>query len=92
VLFPFAIDDVVAEAAGGDERGVLRHLAGALQEVALGQVAHKERRSNDVEIALGERRARFEVLTQHAERAVWQPRDFRRHRSGLHHDSTGGLK
>lgn len=43
-------------------------------------------------IALGERRARFEVLTQHAERAVRGLRGFWRHGSGLHHDSTGGLK
>ena len=42
VLFAFGVDDVAAQAPRGDEGGVRRHLAGALEELAGTKSSRKE--------------------------------------------------
>jgi hypothetical protein len=60
-LFAFGIDDVVAQAAGCDERCVSRDVAGTLKEFAGRQSFEKKDRPNQIEVAGVERGPRFEI-------------------------------
>jgi len=68
VLFALGVDDVVAEAAGGHERGVLCDIAGSLQELTGAEPPVQKRGPDDGEIFGAERRPGFEVRAKDVER------------------------
>jgi len=76
VFLAFGVDDVVAKAPRRDERGIARDVAGALQEVTGREVPDEEHRPDDIEIRVGEHRARREVVAQHGERVVRGTQSF----------------
>ena len=67
VLFAFAVDHVAAQEPGGDERGVRRHVAGALQELTGRKRPGKEECFEKGELFPGELSSTLEVRAQGVE-------------------------
>src|SRR5262249_7914082 len=89
VLFAFRIDDVVAEAAGRDERRVSCNVAGTLKELAGRQSFEQKDRPDQIEIAGMGGRWRLEVDAQDVERARCHGAHECYHRWSIHFADPG---